>query len=84
LGLFIGDGCDSEEECFFGDVVELVVDSSAEEDGLITGESDEHEVVRRMGVCVEQVRCEQLLGLLEDYLLRLILMRGVWTLRPVG
>lgn len=61
LGLLVGDGGHAEEEGLLGDVVELVVDSPAQEDGLVAGEGDEHEVVGRVRVVVEQVRGQQLL-----------------------
>ena len=48
LRLFVGDGGDSEEEGFIRDIVELVVNSSTEEDSLVTDEGDVHEVVGRV------------------------------------
>lgn len=80
LGLFVGDGSHPKEKGFFGDIVELVVDPATQEDSLVAGERYEHEIVRRMRVSVEQTRCQQLLRLLEDHLLRLVLVRRVGAL----
>ena len=61
LWLFACDRGNSEEKGFFGGVLKGVVDSSAEEDGLVADEGDEHEVVGGMRVGVEEVGGQQLL-----------------------
>lgn len=73
LRLFVGDGGYPEEKGFIRKVIEVSVDASTKEDGLVADEGDEHEVVGRVRVAVEHVGLKKLLRLLEYYLLGLVL-----------
>ena len=55
LRFHTGNRGNSKEKGLFGDILKLVVDPSAQKDGLVTDESDEHEVVGGMRVVVEQI-----------------------------
>ena len=48
LRFFTCDRSHSEEESFFRNIFKLIVDTSAQKDGLITDESDIHKVIGRM------------------------------------
>jgi len=62
-----------EQESLLWEILKSEVDSPAEEDRIVGDESDEHEVVGRVGVIVEQVGSKHLLRFLEDDVLGLVL-----------
>lgn len=69
-----------EEEGLLREVLEGVVDSSAQEDAFIRDEGDEHEVVGRVGVFIEEVGGQHFLRFLENYVLGLVFVGSGWHL----